>query len=557
MRKPRFIDFHTHPGLKTFFSANLEVERNSCWENVKLPFLLKLFDLAVLHGGLEAQASLKKLNRRRGTIALVGLHAYEKAMLTSTIEIGSGISFSLRDMAKILKIRGYGKLMNVDLLDRICDPDYPYFDILNETRIHVERAKHKWPGYKLLQKIDDYDPCKLNIIFTIEGGHNLFSRTAGVSVRNDVIRNLERLKLSDNRYFFLGLAHMEQNKLCNHAYGLKLFNPEKFIPTKNGITPLGKEVILKALEQPNRILIDIKHMSLKARLEYYELLEDNNLNIPIIASHVGVTGVSYNNMPILDCIENREYNCIKVQYCQPEGLMHTKFNPWSINLYNEEIPTIIASDGIIALNLDERILGTKQKKAEGLIEYFSKHEFNCDRINFPNTQPCGPQEPEDEPTEDVLREYEEQKDEFENKMMEYLQNIIPNPHLFFDYEDDLNELMRMSISLARKGSERIIKDIIFSKDIKHLCNNILHIVKIGGEEAWKHICIGSDLEGLINSVECCRTAAEYKGLRCCLIKWLPKMAMSSEDIVPITNIRQKVNDIMSGNAKRFLDNYFN
>jgi microsomal dipeptidase-like Zn-dependent dipeptidase len=227
-----------------------------------------------------------------------------------------------------------------------------------------------------MNSIGDYKQDKLNIVLTIEGGHNLFDNTSDSSVYGDVIQHLKDLKSSSHTYLFMGLAHLEHNPLCTHAYGIKFIKHDDFKPVGSGISTLGKDVIREALKKPNRILIDIKHMSLEARKQYYYILENeyNSERIPILISHGGVTGVSWDNKPV-SC--RRKYrDCIKVTYFKPKGVMGTKFNPWSINLYDEEIRKIVRSDGLIGLNLDERILGAKRKRRRERVEYFSPGEFN-------------------------------------------------------------------------------------------------------------------------------------------------------------------------------------
>ena len=94
------------------------------------------------------------------------------------------------------------------------------------------------------------------------------------------------------------------------------------------------------------------------------------------------------------------------------------------------------------------------------------------------------------------------------------------------------------------------------RGIKHLCNNILHIIQIAGEKGWKHICIGSDFDGFINPVDICKNANQYKTFRAGLEKWLPELASKMSVPIKIPEIKQKVDDIMSGNAYRFLKLHF-
>jgi microsomal dipeptidase-like Zn-dependent dipeptidase len=95
------------------------------------------------------------------------------------------------------------------------------------------------------------------------------------------------------------------------------------------------------------------------------------------------------------------------------------------------------------------------------------------------------------------------------------------------------------------------------RDVKHLCNNILHIVYIGGVKAWDHICIGSDFDGMVNAIDPYDNSVKLEKLRRHLIKYLPLMAMSNPaHNYQINNIRNRVDAIMSANAKRFLQKYF-
>jgi hypothetical protein len=286
-------------------------------------------------------------------------------------------------------------------------------------------------------------------------------------------------------------------------------------------------------------------MSLEARKQYYDVLnnEYGSEKIPILVSHGGVTGVSYENMPVVKCKCCCRWT--KVQYYQPDGLMGTHFNPWSINLYDEEIKKIVDSDGLIGLNLDKRILGARQKKRSELIEYFSRKErssirFREHHVPISHIQPQGV----------VLSSVEMLNNKIEEKLKEYLRKIIRRPDQLLAYQNLYNEIEQLYNQL------RSMPVPSTDEDIKHLCNNILHIVRIAGDKAWKHICIGSDFDGLISAVECCRNASVFNNLASELKRWLPIMAASDPGLSSITNIDQKVDDIMSVNLYDFLKKNF-
>ncbi len=542
MANPPFRDIHCHPGLKTFLSADDEADRLDCWQILILPVLLKIIDKVLLGNILESQCSLSQLNTVSGTIAQAGLYSLEKAMVNGDLIDLLGTHVNLVKAALLLKLKGYTGIIDYNLMQRISLPQTSYFDVFIEDQTHLLKSRAANPGYNLMNKIEDYDSNRLNLILCIEGGHNLLSNATGNNLRNDVLSNLAALKASGHRYLFMSLTHVECNPLCTQAYAIQFLHHKNFMPVGHGITPLGIEVITEALRRPNRILIDIKHMSLESRKQYYDILRRDyrSQNIPILISHGGVTGVSWENKPVV-CWKKRD-EFIKVRYYQPKGLMKTRFNPWSINLYDEEIKIIVDSDGLIGLNLDERILGAKQKRRGKRIEYFSPDEFN--RHNFKkqllrSILAWGPFEFFTDENRDTR--------EIEIRLREYLLNIIMDPAHIQDFDGMLPEIVRLYDRLP---------DVISDKGVRHLCNNILHIIKVAGDDGWKHISIGSDFDGLINAIDSCKNPLKYDDLADELEELLPRMADTIPGFPNITNIEQKVSDIMSGNAFSFLQRYF-
>ena len=494
-----FIDLHCHPGLKSFLTANTEPERENCWKNLDARRLFGFVDRFLLGHMLDSASSLSQLVKGKVSVAVVGLYAYERAMIKGRIWKISGFVLNLLSLSGILNRVGIRDI-NYDVMLRISDDNSDYFKLFKEVRKHLLKSETITPGYILPGTFTDIQWDMLNIILAIEGGHNLFNVMPHSASRNgQVMQNFKKLKYGRHRYFFFGPAHLESNPLCTHAYGMKIISDARFLPDGEayGISRLGTAIIKKALKQSHRILIDIKHMSLVSRRQYYKMLEPG---IPVIMSHGGVTGVSSDSMPVLKC--ELTGKCVKVEYFKPRGLMGTSFNPWSINLYDEEIPVIIGSDGIIGMNLDERILGTKQHKSSDLTEYFSRRDFL-----------------------DIWDE-------------------VP-------YNDKIFNGNRTDHRRSRS------KWFVYRRDVKHLCNNILHIVKIGGPEAWHHICIGSDFDGMVNAIDPYDNSLKLGKLRRHLIKYLPLMVNSDPGHdYHLGNVVERVDGIMSGNALRFLQTYF-
>ena len=496
-KKFEYVDFHCHPALKTFLGGYEENERENCWEEIDVTGLLEWVDL-ILGNILDSKSSLTQ-NLKGGIKLLVaGLYPTEIPIIT-----GELVKVK-KQKVNLLLASSLIPELNHQLLKAISEKQMGYHEVFNDLKTHLLNSETLEKGFNLVHNASDIKENKLNIILAAEGAHSLFHDVDNFTDQ-EVLDNLNSIKTGTERFLYLTLTHITQNPVCNHAWGIKDIKDERFKPKACGISDLGKDVIKKALSTENgekRIFIDVKHMSLRSRLEYYKMVEDDYDNkIPIIASHTGITGVSYSNMPVYKYKVKGDF--VKVKYYIPEGLMSAHFNPWSINLYDEEIKIIIDSGGLIGMNLDERILGTKDNRKKNRVEYFSAKEF------------------------------EGYKSDVDANL-----NFFKSRHSFDEAVDD-DPL------------------VIVNKDLKHLCNNILHIVKIGGEKAWDHICIGSDFDGMINAVECCKTSEKFGKLEKRLERMLPKMAETdyATDYY-VNNIEEKVSRIMSKNALKFITTYF-
>jgi microsomal dipeptidase-like Zn-dependent dipeptidase len=85
-------------------------------------------------------------------------------------------------------------------------------------------------------------------------------------------------------------------------------------------------------------------------------------------------------------------------------------------------------------------------------------------------------------------------------------------------------------------------------------------VRIGKEEAWDHICIGSDFDGLVNFIDPYNSAEKLMKLREDMIRWFPLMADSDGNntyYIDNNNVEKRVDAIMYKNANRFLQKNFN
>jgi len=176
--------------------------------------------------------------------------------------------------------------------------------------------------YKLTSSLNDVlrsqeacpdDTYLIHVIPSFEGTHSLYSNFNDIgqdndAVRSDVFNNLAAVKQWQYPPPFVTFAHHFYNGFCGHAHSLtdgvvKLFTNQAFM-LGEPMNEFGREVIRRLLDNTNgkRILIDVKHMSEKARTDYYNMLDSEYAedDLPVIASHAAVRGNDANSGWFLD-----------------------------------------------------------------------------------------------------------------------------------------------------------------------------------------------------------------------------------------------------------------
>ena len=370
------------------------------------------------------------------------------------------------------------------------------------------------PGHEIVnftRSFEDFVEGKMNIVLSMEGAHCFLDADADVATpagMDKIINRIRTYKKRDPatatpRIFILNLTHLTRAPFCNHAFGMKLINHDEFIPQGRAISPAGYRLLEEAMQHDKEhypMLIDVKHMSIESRREFYAFRRSHFPHIPITASHVGCTGISRDNaLDVIEIINAPVFNkrkCNLVTYRKPAGILQgTEFNPWSINLYDEDIVEILASDGLIGLSLDQRILG------------------------------CG----------DIAREKMSKAETFTG--------IIPDRPI-----------------LGRDPNEkRPAKDA--DLHFRHFCNTLFHIVKVSERlvqprvDPWTKVVIGSDFDGLIDAVDFCTNATEYKNIATWMAEQLPALAAEAGISLPAPP-EQLISQLLYGNAQAFLEKYY-
>ncbi len=271
------------------------------------------------------------------------------------------------------------------------------------------------------------------------------------------------------------------NLVARKSYAIRVSDDHTYLKqwagsffTIPGVTKYGKFVAEKlaysdANEHP--IYIDLKHTDYIGRSFFYDSLMIKDV-YPPICSHCAANGLpEYMYSPAVN-----EYMIVKTKSVN-------RFYPFQINLYNEEIPRYFKNGGIIGIVFEERALGSYINNKIGL---YPDGRKKMNRMQFNKTRICGVESPGPELAQ-VIQQYRDS--------------------LVFD------------ITSKRKINARIknavLQDYSF---IEPFLNNLFYFIDNSGigfdsvagiDKAWMQLCIGSDLDGMIDPINLCPTASVY------------------------------------------------
>ena len=457
-----YFDFHCHPSLKASLS---EPELNlTCWSHFQVdknaPGFIKSFRNVV-----DSQSNFTQL--RKGKFELV-------------VSVLIGVEEAFAKNILLRKSLPRHSPMDDEILQDVCDGKVTYFEVLNRDFSVLEKSiLERSNEVNLLEKAEDLDPNKLNLIVAVEGIHSFRgARPEGHRITEKEIESyLENFRhfRKGKKILYITLTHLSRERAANHAFGVKakvgtgqgtdtefddieitVLGGRQFKPHKSlkGITKLGHAFIEECYETQEKekvVLIDLKHLSWYGRQEFYKLRKANADRkwdkIPLIATHMGVTGTSLKSGTKAQKKLISWGKIKRIKFWKKKGLDGTHFNPWSINLYDEDIVEILESKGLIGVSIDQRIVGSTKvfKELMNKPEYREFNKF----LSMSWRRPSG-----------------------------YLKSNDNKPN-------------------------------ISTRDC--FINNLLHIIKVGISHGfngtngkvnvWEHICLGSDLDGLIDPVD--------------------------------------------------------
>lgn len=269
----------------------------------------------------------------------------------------------------------------------------------DKIRLEPHGPHRTWEGvYQIAQNGNDV-LCKLRpdnddvvIVLTLEGIHSLgignpeddFLRP-GESPKDISIGRLKSrirqlkgeepledglVKKWEHCPFFITFSKHFNNTLCGHARSFPLLSQFVYDQQKNMDKGILKNAAFGIMSEllgldddlistgSRRILIDVRHMSAATRQDFYKKIirphnrkPENILSkIPIIASHVGYSGVDSLDTLIQNAQAGKEVDHFKIR----------NFKAWNINLCDEDVIEIHESGGLIGITLDQHLLGYYQ-----------------------------------------------------------------------------------------------------------------------------------------------------------------------------------------------------
>ena len=515
-----FFDFHIHPTLKCFFSednAEKGTKKLSPWidiDIVKVNWLLRWcteFDFV-----LQSQNNLAQLISSQTNFICVALYMPELAMTTDKLLIGNAQNTKLNIYLQPYRLDELNGTATDDA-GKILPPPAPYPDLLKEDLEKVlllpERFGINDKRIIPLSRGVKYDPADLSsiyVVFSIEGCHTLLPSLTDTTVRNKdvVINNLKELS-AQYPVVSINLTHLQQFPFCNHAYGILFVDNPAFIPVENRIAADGVEIIRHCYT--NKILIDIKHMSLAARKMLITDIRQRPdfavVNQPLVCTHAGFAGISYNDIPDYLVYKNITPTYGFIAWGKPTiyGLdddCMTAFNPSSINLYDDDIIAILESGGMIGLNLDKRILGY----SDAAVDIYPKENITWD--------------------EDFAFEAEY----ISTQEVDCFLNANPTG-------SKITDAYCITVDIVNKANTPPQAEEEYH--LYHFMSHILHLIKVAlannynVNKALTQICIGSDFDGLINPGKECMTALEKGDFKKDFISLFEKYAAANNDIVQL------------------------
>lgn len=366
--KNNYVDFHCHPAMKPYGKSfnykkigvnHTNRSRSSSVWRYDPPSLADKLLNYIINLTKFSQANFTALSKGGVSVICASLYPIEKYFFENKLE-----SEFLKDILANFAT-GVGKKRVDDVQGMTnyfmdLEREYDFYMQLNNVGFTLPEGRFK---YRLVRNYADIvavmetskkETTKITticVVMSIEGLHVLNSNINKPPNEQDFLKNLQTIKKWDAAPFFVTVAHHFWNHICGHAESFtKLV--KKHVDQSEGLnlgfTAMGVKIVHELFNDKNgrRILIDIKHMSINSRQEYYAILDNTPeyKKIPIIVSHGAANGmISFDDST------------------QGGSAVAEELNPVDINFFNSEFIRIAKSKGIFGLQLDERRVANEKR----------------------------------------------------------------------------------------------------------------------------------------------------------------------------------------------------
>lgn len=413
MTNLNYVDIHCHPTLKPFYSSMHHEEKIDIWKKINVKDLTLKHSKLTLKQVQEmikfSQVNLNASKKAGLGILFAVLYPVEREWFDKSRLIRK-LSKSEKMLDLSIHTSGIDKTVMENIIKVIRENtnEINYFEELAAEYYYLTSDQAKSANannqFKVVNDYSEIENAKNNpaiseiIIVTIEGGHSLCSFKNHEALEKTPFKNVNDRDKSDFKNFqkiffdnidvikgkkdrkvnidfsgttkknvhfahtpfYITFAHHFWNLLCGHADSISVLQGlvlQQRRAEGRKFSELGLDVLHKLLkrdENERRVLIDIKHLGIKARKQFFEIWEDDYNDegdpFPIICSHSAVNGLSSYYRAGSNELE--------------DDVEDAFFNTSSINMYDHDIRMVYKSDGLIGIILNEgRLPGADSRQS--------------------------------------------------------------------------------------------------------------------------------------------------------------------------------------------------
>lgn len=394
---PVFIDLHCHTSTKPEYSDLDDAQKKDLWYFFDIrpgcELINQFKEIKQLHK--SSQATLQQCSDGNVPVIFNSLYPVElpwfdtplpKIIAEKIASCMTNFDKEVIDQLFLSLLKEHEKTAPLPYFERLQNE---YQLVLKNQQCSAEKNFIICSNYQEYQHVCNQFPAdkKTAMILTIEGAHSLINfenyyqlKTITFDEMNDltypkcknfldqITQHITAIKSWGNGNhapFFITFAHHFWNILCGHAQSFSSGIIDQSNGLNYGINALGKTVIDLLLEQDEhkrRILIDIKHLSINARVDFYNIWENKyTKSFPIIASHAAVAGT-------ITALANKEQEL-------------NFFNNSDINFFDEDILNICESNGLFGIMMEQGRLINPE-----VLKYIEKTYFSSEDLKLKSAE---------------------------------------------------------------------------------------------------------------------------------------------------------------------------